>query len=146
MPDITLILDYLCARCGIDPTDERGMTTTEVAVITFLLVGAAIGYASLSEYRQKEAYASTAELSVYISPDFRRKGAGSALIGAVLDRAKECGTLHSVVSVITAGNEVSEKLHQKFGFAFCGTLHQVGFKHGKYHDIDNFELIFDGQK
>ena len=108
--------------------------------------GAAIGYASLSEYRQKEAYASTAELSVYISPDFRRKGAGSALIGAVLDRAKECGTLHSVVSVITAGNEVSEKLHQKFGFAFCGTLHQVGFKHGKYHDIDNFELIFDGQK
>ena len=57
--------------------------------------GAAIGYASLSEYRQKEAYASTAELSVYISPDFRRKGAGSALIGAVLDRAKECGTLHS---------------------------------------------------
>jgi hypothetical protein len=42
MPDITLILDYLCARCGIDPTDERGMTTTEVAVITFLLVGAAI--------------------------------------------------------------------------------------------------------
>ncbi|HMS88511.1 MAG TPA: hypothetical protein PKA87_04120 [Microthrixaceae bacterium] len=42
MPDITLIFDYLCARCGIDPTDERGMTTTEVAVITFLLVGAAI--------------------------------------------------------------------------------------------------------
>jgi len=50
--------------------------------------GAAIGYASLSEYRQKEAYASTAELSVYISPDFRRKGAGSALIGAVLDRKR----------------------------------------------------------
>lgn len=83
---------------------------------------------------------------MYISPDFRRKGAASALIDAVLDRAKECGTLHSVVSVITAGNEASEKLHQKFGFAFCGTLHQVGFKHGKYHDIDNFELIFDGQK
>lgn len=36
--------------------------------------GAAIGYASLSEYRQKEAYASTAELSVYIS----RTSAGKA--------------------------------------------------------------------
>ena len=42
MPNFSLIFDYLCARCGIDPTDERGMTTTEVAVITFLLVGAAI--------------------------------------------------------------------------------------------------------
>ena len=37
-----LAWDYTLARLGIDPHDERGMTTTEVAVITFLLVGAAI--------------------------------------------------------------------------------------------------------
>jgi hypothetical protein len=42
MPDPRLVFDYLCARCSIDPSDDRGMTTTEVAVITFLLVGAAI--------------------------------------------------------------------------------------------------------
>lgn len=42
MPDPSLLFAYLCARLGIDPDDERGMTTTEVAVITFLLVGAAI--------------------------------------------------------------------------------------------------------
>ena len=116
----------------------------------FILVGeengAVIGYASLSEYRSKEAFASTAELSVYISPLHRRKGAASALMGAVLERAKACGELHSVVSVITAGNEASERLHKKFGFTFCGTLHQVGFKLGEYRDIDNFELILGGQE
>ena len=100
-----------------------------------------VGYASLSEYRQKEAYSSTAELSVYIDRGFRRRGAASALMEAVLEKARGCGTLHSVVSVITAGNEASERLHEKFGFTFCGTLHEVGFKHGKYRDIDNFELI-----
>ena len=42
MPDPTVVFDYLCARFGIDPRGQRGMTTTEVAVITFLLVGAAI--------------------------------------------------------------------------------------------------------
>ena len=42
MPDARLVFDYLCARFSIDPSDDRGMTTTEVAVITFLLVGAAI--------------------------------------------------------------------------------------------------------
>lgn len=44
MPDISLILDYLRARfdIDIDTSDEGGMTTTEVAVVTFLLVGAAI--------------------------------------------------------------------------------------------------------
>lgn len=39
---IRLYADYTLARLGIDPEDERGLTTTEVAVITFLLVGAAI--------------------------------------------------------------------------------------------------------
>ncbi len=42
MPDLSLLFDYLCARIGIDPHDEKGMTTTEVAVVTFLLVGMAI--------------------------------------------------------------------------------------------------------
>lgn len=116
----------------------------------FILVdeadGKPAGYASLSEYRQKEAYSSTAELSVYISPDHRRQGIASALMEAVLSRARESTDLHSVVSVITAGNEASEKLHAKFGFRFCGTMHEVGFKHGKYQDIDNFELFLDKEK
>ena len=42
MPDLSLLFDYFCARLDLDPSDESGMTTTEVAVITFLLVGAAI--------------------------------------------------------------------------------------------------------
>lgn len=39
---LRLCADYVFNRLGIDPRDERGLTTTEVAVITFLLVGAAI--------------------------------------------------------------------------------------------------------
>jgi hypothetical protein len=39
---LRLYADYILARLGVDPNDERGLTTTEVAVITFLLVGAAI--------------------------------------------------------------------------------------------------------
>lgn len=34
--------DYLLARLGVDPTRDEGLTTTEVAVLTFLLVGGAI--------------------------------------------------------------------------------------------------------
>ena len=42
MPNLSLLAGYLIARIGLDPRDDRGMTTTEIAVITFLLVGAAI--------------------------------------------------------------------------------------------------------
>ena len=112
-------------------------------VLTAEINGVPAGYASLSEYRSKEAYRSTAELSVYVGQEFRRQGVASALIAEVLRIAREMGTLHSVVSVITAGNNASKRLHGKFGFMACGTLRQVGFKHGKYQDIDNFELILD---
>ena len=42
VPDTRFLVAYCCARLGVDRRSERGMTTTEVAVITFLLVGAAI--------------------------------------------------------------------------------------------------------
>lgn len=98
------------------------------------------GYASLSPYRTKEAYAATVELSVYVDADYRGRGVATALMEAIIKLAKEDENTHMVVSVITHGNEASEKLHEKFGFDFSGTIHEVGVKFGRYLDIDNFEL------
>ena len=102
--------------------------------------GHVAGYASLSSYRQKEAYKSTVELSVYVGPRDRRMGVATALMDAILKLAKEDERTHMVVSVITSGNEASTKLHEKFGFTFCGTIREVGVKFGKYQDIDNYQL------
>ncbi len=98
------------------------------------------GYATLSSYRPKAAYDSTAELSLYIAPACRRRGVATALMQAILQAARECPELHMVVSVITGGNAASIHLHEKFGFTHCGTLHEVGYKHGAYRDIDHYEL------
>ena len=103
--------------------------------------GRCAGYATLSEYRSKEAYSSTVELSIYVSPDFRRRGVATALMEAILRLAREDKRTHNVVSVITSGNEASIRLHERFGFAFCGTIPQVGVKFGRMLDIDNFSLI-----
>ncbi len=103
--------------------------------------GEVIGYASLSPYREKEAYSSTVELSVYVDALHRGKGVASALLMQILDFAKNDPSTHLVVSVITAGNEASVHLHEKFGFSYAGTIHEVGVKFGKYLDIVNYELI-----
>ena len=58
----------------------------------------------------------------------------------ILDEAKKDAGTHTVVSVITAGNEASKKLHQKFGFTYCGTIKEAGFKVGVYRDIENYSL------
>ena len=102
--------------------------------------GHAVGYASLSSYREKEAYCSTVELSVYVADSYRKRGIADALMKAILDMAKEDESIHMVVSVITGGNEASIRLHDKYGFTYCGSIHEVGVKFNEYRDIENYEL------
>lgn len=99
------------------------------------------GYASLSAYREKEAYASTLELSVYIHQDYRRRGIATALMKEMIRLAKEDESVHTLISVITGDNTASIELHEKMGFSFAGRMHEVGFKHGRYLDIVNYELF-----
>ncbi len=103
--------------------------------------GKAVGYASLSSYRPKEAYAATVELSVYIDMDYRRRGIAGELAYAILEIAKERDDIHTVISVITGGNEASIRLHERLGFIHCGTIREVGVKFGKMLDIENFQLL-----
>lgn len=103
--------------------------------------GEVAGYASLSPYREKEAFRSTVELSVYVDRAFRRRGVATALMESVLSLAKDDPDTHLVVSVITSGNEASARLHERFGFTFCGSMPEVGVKFGVYQGIDNYYLI-----
>ncbi len=102
--------------------------------------GCVLGYASLSPYRDFDAYLQTVELSVYVAPAHRGRGAASALMEALLHMAREDAGTHTVVSVIAGGNAASVCLHEKFGFTYSGTLHEVGLKFGRYLDIVNYEL------
>ena len=98
------------------------------------------GYASLSAYREKEAYQATVELSVYVDALYRGRGVATELMKTILWEAKQDTRTHLVVSVITAGNEASRRLHEKFGFTFCGMIPEAGLKFGKYWGIENYSL------
>lgn len=100
-----------------------------------------VGYASLSPYRLKDAFKSTVELSIYIHQNYRGRGVATRLMEHILEMAKADTMIHNVVSVITAGNEGSTKLHTRFGFTYCGLTPEVGFKHGKYQDTETYALL-----
>jgi len=115
--------------------------TQEHCIIVGIMDDVVVGYASLSPYRTKDAFKSTVELSIYIHEDYRGKGVASKLMAHILDHARVTDTLHTVVSVITAGNAASTALHERFEFTYCGLTPQVGFKHGKYQDTETYALL-----
>lgn len=106
--------------------------------------GRAVGYASLSAYRSKEAYDATVELSLYVDPAYRRRGIARRLMEAILAEARARNDIHTVISVITRGNEASIALHEEFGFVYSGVLKEVGIKFGKYLDVVNYQLLLAG--
>lgn len=105
------------------------------------LDGHPVGYTTLSPYRPKDAYRSTAELSVYVSPEARGRGLANALLDALIGHARASEEIHLIVSVITGNNAASMALHERYGFKKCGAVHEAGFKMGCYHDIVFYELI-----
>ena len=103
--------------------------------------GRVAGYVSLSSYREKEAFRSTVELSIYVSPEFRKQGLASEMMRFILDVARTDERTHLVISVISATNEPSIRLHEKLGFTYGGTIPEVGVKFGVYQDIVNYWLV-----
>ncbi|PLR94691.1 GNAT family N-acetyltransferase [Bacillus sp. T33-2] len=102
--------------------------------------GEVAGYCSLSPFRDKEAYARTTELSVYISEHHRGKGIGASLMKEILHRAAQL-QYHTIIGGITDGNEASVRLHEKFGFEFIGRFKQVGYKFNQWQDVSFYQLI-----
>lgn len=102
-----------------------------------------VAYASLSSYREKAAYHATVELSIYVDIAYRRRGIARKLLGCLLDEAKSREDIHTIISVITEGNDRSIALHEEFGFVYCGTMKEVGLKFGKMLGIVNYQLILE---
>lgn len=100
--------------------------------------GELAGYASVSAFNKKKAYLKTGELSVYIDPNYQGLGIGKVLMKEILLKAQEQG-FHTIISLITKGNERSVVLHERFGFRFVGVLEEVGFKFGQWHDVEFYQ-------
>jgi L-amino acid N-acyltransferase YncA len=92
------------------------------------------GFASLSPYKERPAYRTTVEDSVYVHHDHQGIGIGRMLLTAVLDRAAEQG-FHAVMARIEASREASRALHRACGFELVGIEREVGRKFNRWLDV-----------
>jgi len=91
IPAITRIyahaVEHGTASFELEPPDEAEMTRRQQALlaqnfpyIVAELAGAVVGYAYAGPYRDRRAYDWCVEDSLYIAPEFHRKGIGRLLL------------------------------------------------------------------
>jgi len=96
--------------------------------------GAVIGFASFGDFRPWPGYRFTVEHTVHVHASFRGRGAGSALVNALIPRAAVLGK-HVMIGGIDAENIASLKFHERLGFERVAHFRQVGFKFGRFLDL-----------
>jgi L-amino acid N-acyltransferase YncA len=96
--------------------------------------GVVAGFGSLSPFRERPAYATTVEDSVYVDPAFRGRGVGRLLLAELVALATHHG-FHTVLARISGDNAASIALHAGQGFALVGVEREVGRKFGQWLDV-----------
>jgi phosphinothricin acetyltransferase len=129
------------ASFEVDPPDETEMTRRMRAIVDagypYIVAekdGQVLGYAYAGAYRPRPAYRNSVENSVYVSPAAHRLGVGRALLAELVAIAERLGFRQMIAVIGDSGNAGSIGLHRALGFTFCGTIHSVGYKHGRWLD------------
>ena len=99
-----------------------------------------VGFAALSPYKERPAYSTSVEDSVYVHRDHQGRGIGRLLLGALMETAEASG-FHAVFARIVGGHEASIGLHAAHGFEVIGTEKEVGRKFGRWLDVVVMERL-----
>ena len=93
------------------------------------------GFCYGQQYREREAYAHTFEDSVYVAPGWERKGVGFLSMATLIMELQRLDARQVVAVIGGDDNAGSMALHAKCGFSHVGTLWNVGWKFGRWHNV-----------
>ena len=104
--------------------------------------GEIVGWSALNKYHDRVGYRFTTENSIYVASTWRGRGVGGLLLPPLIEAARNRG-LHAIIACIDAQNEVSIRLHERFGFQRVGLFRRVGYKFGRWLDVAYLELLVE---
>ncbi len=107
-----------------------------------LVDGRCAGYAYLGPHKNRDAYAATGEISVYLQPGFEGKGLGRLALAKIEAHACE-HDFHVLLATICSQNANSLQLFLNHGFSQCAHYREVGRKFGHWLDVIVCQKILD---
>lgn len=102
--------------------------------------GHVAGYSALSPYRERAAYSTTVEDSVYVRADHQGRGVGRVLLDELVETARAHG-FHAMMARIVSDHEASIGLHTACGFEVIGREREVGRKFRRWLDVTTMQRL-----
>lgn len=98
------------------------------------------GFCYISQYKKRQAYDRTAELSLYLKPEHTGRGIGKVVLEHLEKVARDNG-ISVLIGIISGDNENSIKLFEKNGYEKCAHYKQVGEKFNEILDVVSYQKI-----
>ena len=121
--------EWLAAHAGAHPAivavDEKGVVS---------------GFGSISPFKERPAYATTVEDSLFVGGAHRGLGVGRALLAELVRLATSHG-FHAMIARIVDGNTASINVHKACGFELVGLEREVGRKFGRWLDVVEMQRL-----
>ena len=125
--------------------DRSGAFAAIVAIDETLAPSEAIvGFGALSAYKERAAYRTSVEDSVYVARRRAGQGIGRLIVSELLEMAASSG-FHAVFARINSTSAASIALHQRCGFELVGVEREVGRKFNRWHDVTIMQALLNGK-
>lgn len=110
------------------------------AAIVAVEHNAVIGFGSLSPYKERPAYRTSVENSVYVDRVHQGRGIGKLIVNELINVARVSG-FHAVFARIAATSAASRALHTSCGFDLVGVEREVGRKFNRWLDVALMQIL-----
>lgn len=109
------------------------------------LEGEACGFCYYTQFKPKEAFRISVELTLYLKPGCTGKGYGRQALQLMEPLIEEAG-FENVVALISGDNEASIRAFERCGYECCANIRQVAEKFGKKLDLKMYQKILPLKK
>lgn len=96
--------------------------------------GQVLGWAAVTSVSDRRVYAGVVELNVYVHPEARGRGVGTALLRALISSTEEAG-IWTIETRIFPENTRSVAMHRAHGFRIVGLRERIGRQGSQWRDV-----------
>ena len=98
------------------------------------------GYVYATQFKLRQAYKHSVEVSIYVRNQAKQKGIGSELYKVLLEELAETD-VHALMAGIALPNDSSVRFHEKLGYEKVAHFREVGYKLGRWVDVGFWEML-----